>query len=374
MGNTSAMESGNRKRAGIIDTDVHQSLRSKKDLLEYLPKVWHDPFMMHGIGLSNLFPTPIGVDRKDALPDGGGPAGSDPQFLLKHHVEPYGIEYAILTGGGETGVSLIPDLDYGSAIIRAYNDYYVEKWLKADPRFKGSILVNSADPAEAVKEIDRLADHPDMVQVIMSGGSLRPYGHRFYHPIYEAAERHGLPVAMHPGSEGKGMAYPPTPAGYPTRYMEWHNILPLTFMAHINSLVCEGVFEKFPGLKVVAIEGGVAWLPHLMWRMDKNYKALRAQTPWLKKLPSEYIMEHIRLTTQPIEEPGRPGELLQIFQMVHAEKTLMFSSDYPHWDFDNPKVVLPPMPREMKANILSGTAYELYGSKLKKPRNAEVSR
>ncbi|MCC2687153.1 MAG: amidohydrolase, partial [Paenibacillaceae bacterium] len=69
--------------------------------------------------------------------------------------------------------------------------------------------------------------------------------------------------------------------------------------------------------------------------------------------------------TQPIEEPGRPGELLQIFKMIDAEKTLMYSSDYPHWDFDNPKLAFPPMPRDLKERILSGTAAELYGLTLK---------
>jgi predicted TIM-barrel fold metal-dependent hydrolase len=360
---TFTVESDHQKAAGIIDADVHQVLRDKADLLEYLPKVWHEQYMTNGLGLANLFPTPIGVSRNDATPEGGGPAGSDPQFMLKHHVEPYGIDYAILTGGFETAVALHPDLDYGNAIIRAYNDFYVENWLKVDPRFKGSIAVNAADPTEAVKEIERLGSHPDMVQVVVCSGVRAPYGQRFYHPIYEAAEHYGLPVGFHPGTEGKG--YPPTPVGYPTRYMEWHNIIPLTFMAHVNSLVCEGVFELFPKLKFVGIEGGFAWLPHLMWRMDKNYKALRSQTPWLKRLPSEYIVEHIRLTTQPIEEPRRKEEQLQIFQMIDAEKTLMFSSDYPHWDFDNPKLVLPPMPREMKARILSGTAAELYGLTMK---------
>jgi uncharacterized protein len=133
-------------------------------------------------------------------------------------------------------------------------------------------------------------------------------------------------------------------------------------MAQINSLVCEGVFEKFPTLTFVGIEGGLAWLPHLMWRMDKNYKALRDTTPWLKRLPSEYIVDHVRLTTQPIEEPDTRDALAQVLAMMSADKTVMFSSDYPHWDNDpDPKRLLRRVDPAVRARILGGTAAELYG-------------
>jgi predicted TIM-barrel fold metal-dependent hydrolase len=237
----------------------------------------------------------------------------------------------------------------------------VETWLSVSPRFKGSIFVNASDPVAAADEIRRHASNPSMVQILMASAARMPYGQRFYHPIYDAAQECGLPVAVHPGTEGKGISGAPTPSGYPTRYMEWHNILPTNYMTHVNSLVCEGVFEKFPKLKFVAIEGGISWLPHLMWRMDKNYKALRESAPWLKRFPSEYIKDHIRLTTQPIEEPSKPEEFVQILHMISAEKTVMFSSDYPHWDNDNPMMALPKMPKEMKKRILAGTAAELYG-------------
>ncbi|WNQ10151.1 amidohydrolase family protein [Paenibacillus aurantius] len=344
----------------IVDADVHNTLGRLKDLVPYLPKVWHQQWLESGIGVHGQYYSPVGVLRQDAVPDSGGPAGSDPRFVLKHYMEPNAIDFAVLTGGGEQGLSLHADPDYATAVAAAFNDWLADTWLKASPKFKGSIQINHSDPAEAAKEIDRMARHPDMVQVVMGSGARMPYGNRFYHPIYEAAERNGLPVAIHPGTEGKGIAGAPTPSGYPTRYMEWHNILPANFMAHINSLVCEGVFEKYPKLKFVAIEGGISWLPHLMWRMNKNYKALRDTTPWLKRLPSEYILEHVRLTTQPIEEPDKPEHLVQIFEMMQAERIAMFSSDYPHWDFDNPKIVLNGLPREMRRRILGLNAAELY--------------
>jgi predicted TIM-barrel fold metal-dependent hydrolase len=165
---------------------------------------------------------------------------------------------------------------------------------------------------------------------------------------------------MHPGSEGART--PSTPVGLASSYLEWHATIPLTFMAHCASFVCEGVFEKFPGLKVVLVEGGFGWLPHLMWRLDKDFKALRATTPWLKRLPSEYIIEHVRLTTQPIEEPESSAQLLQLFAMMHAEKTLCFASDFPHWDFDDPRRVFPTrMDTDLKERIFYRNASELYG-------------
>src|SRR5699024_1086440 len=127
----------------------------------------------------------------------------------------------------------------------------------------------------AVAEVKRLSSDRRFVQVIAAATTGALLGSRKYWPLYEAVCEAGLPFAVHPGTEGAGIANAPTPIGWPSRYIEWHNILPITYMAQINSLITEGVFETFPTMKFVAIEGGIGWLPHLMWRMDKNYKALR---------------------------------------------------------------------------------------------------
>jgi uncharacterized protein len=341
----------------LIDTDVHNDFG---DITPYLPRVWHERWRRVGTGAGAVHEgNPRGVLRRDAQPPGGGPPASDPVFLLADHLDRYDIDYAILTGPG--GVPLGPDADYGNALAAAYNDCMIDAWLPVSPRFRGSLTVNASDPEGAAREIRRVGSHPGMVQVIMASASRAPYGQRQYHPIYEAASELGLPVATHPGSEGAGTAWPPTPVGYPSRYLEWHNVLPLTFIAHVNSLVCEGVFERFPALRFVLVEAGLAWLPHLMWRMDKNYKALRDTTPWLKRLPSEYIVEHVRLTTQPIEEPANAADLVEVLRMMSADRTVMFSSDYPHWDNDDPRRILRRVDAATRARIFGGTAAELYG-------------
>lgn len=340
----------------VIDCDVHHAFKDHSQFMTYLRKHWSGVIPGGGAG---AYASPIGVHRKDAYAEGGESAAADPGLLTEFLIEPYDMEYAILTGG-TYDISVHPHADYAAAVAAAYNDHLIAEWLPLNPKFKGSMTVAVQDPQQAVREIDRIAPHPDVVQLVLASGARIPYGHRYYHPIYEAAERRGLPVAIHPGSEGSGTSNPPTAAGFVSNYMQWHTSLSQNFMAHLVSLVCEGVFEKFPRLKFVLVEGGVAWLPHLMWRMDKNYKALRSTTPWLKKMPSRYIREHCYLTTQPIEEPDNPKHLLQIFEMMDAENILLFSSDFPHWDFDDPFMILKHVSAEAKHKIMCGNAKQLY--------------
>lgn len=348
-----------KKSYRIIDTDIHNSYMDIKSVTKFLPRQWQGQIRLPG----NTFSPSVagGGSRKDATTPSGHAPGSDPEYLMEHHMDAYGIDYGVLTGSGTLAVSIHCDPDYGNDVASAFNEAMLETWLDYSPRFVGSIGINHSDPIAAAKEIDKHGANPRFVQVVMGSASRTLFGQRQFYPIYEAAERHGLPVAIHPGTEGRGTSGYVTPSGPVTRYMEWHNILPINYMAHVNSLVCEGVFERFPKLKFVCIEGGIAWLPHLMWRMDKNFKALRASTPWLKRMPSEYILDHIKVTTQPIEEPENPKHLSQIFEMIQAEKTVMFSSDYPHWDFDNPHTALPPLEETMKQRIYYDTAAELYG-------------
>ncbi len=345
-------------RAGLVDCDVHVFPRSTDELKEYLPMPWRDRYSGGGRG---FFGNPVHGSRMDSTPPSGGPPGSDPDFLREQLVDEYGHAYCILLP--RAFCNLHPDPDFGTAIAAAYNDWLADTWLSrynGDGVFKGSITVNIQDPPAAAREIERWAGHPHFVQVMTDSGARAPFGQRQYHPIYEACERHGLRFAIHPGTDGMGINVQPSP-GYPTRYIEWHTCLSLAFQAHLVSFITEGVFAKFPGFGITLTEGGVSWLPGLMWRLDAEWKALRSEVPWLTKAPSAYLRDHVRFSSQPIEVPDNPRHLLSMLEMMDAEHLLMFASDYPHWDFDSPTHAFPRLPADLHRQIFSDNARAWYG-------------
>ena len=353
----------NQDNYRIIDTDVHHTIRDWSQLQPYLQEPWRSRVMQAGSRVGGLgYISPAGHRRKDAYPEDGSPPGSDPELLIKQLVQENNVDIVILTGE-IYGWNTHPYHDYANAVISAYNDWTIEHWLEPYPNiFRGCVAINSNDPQAAAAEIDRVGGRDDMVMVIMGATSTAPYGQKHYHPIYEAAVRHNLPVGIHPAAAGTGLAHAVSAVGYPRTYFEYHTGLPRIFQAQLISIIAEDIFEKFRDLKWVFIEGGVSWVPQLMWRMDKNYKSLRADTPWVRRMPSEYIKDHCYFTTQPIEEPPQPEWLLQIFEMMDADDLLLYSSDYPHWDFDAMHV-MNRLPLDYRRKIFQENAEQLFDLK-----------
>jgi predicted TIM-barrel fold metal-dependent hydrolase len=347
-------------RQRIIDSDIHNGI-SRERMLEFIPEPWKTRLETGNTGPGYIgYWNPNGVNRRDAAMPDGTRIESDPVLLGREFFDVHNIEYGVLSPGNGLQIGLSPEPDYAAAFVSAINDVVVHDWLPVNSRFRGSIIVSPADPHLAAQEIHRLGNHPGMVQVLMGSGARFPYGQRIFDPIYEAAAAYDLPVAIHPGNEGVGISGPPTAAGYPTSYLEWHTNLVGSYIAHVVSLLCEGTFVKYPKLKFILVEGGMAWLPPVLWRLDKNWKALRQSVPWLEHLPSEYAFEHLRLTTQPIEEPERTDHFKAILDMFPADRMLMFSSDYPHWDGDTPDFAARAFPQALRSRVMSETAREVF--------------
>jgi predicted TIM-barrel fold metal-dependent hydrolase len=345
------------RRQGLVDCDVHVFPKSMDEIRSYMSMPWRDRFRGGGRG---FFGNPVHGNRQDAKPPSGLPDGADPDFLRTQLIDAYGHAYAILLP--RAFCNLHPDPDFGAAIAAAYNEWLADTWLSCynhDGVFKGSITVAHQDPQAAAREIERWAGHPHFVQVMTDSGARAPFGQRQYYPIYEVCDKHGLPFAIHPGTDGMGINVQPSP-GYPTHYIEWHTCLSLAFQAHLVSFLTEGVFARFPNFRVVLVEGGVSWLPALLWRLDAEWKALRSEVPWVTKRPSDYLRDHVRITSQPLERPDNDKHLLAMLEMMDAEHLLMFSSDYPHWDFDSPTHAFPKLPKELHQRIFSENAREFY--------------
>jgi len=347
-------------KQSLIDSDVHNGI-DRQRVIHFLPEPWKTRYTSGsgapgGLGYWN----PNGVLRADAVTAAGTRIDASPHDLATEFLDTYGIEFCVLNPQSSLQFGLSPEPDFAAAVVSAINDVTIEDWLPADPRYRGSVVISASDPVEAAREIRRVGSHPGTVQVLMGSGARFSYCQRFYDPFYEAASELGLPVAIHPGSEGVGVSGPPTAVGYPSSYLEWHTNLVGSYIAHLISLLTEGTFVKFPDLRFVLVEGGFAWIPPILWRLDKNWKGLRQTVPWVERLPSEYAHDHILITTQPIEEPDKPEHLKAILDMFPAEKMLMFSTDYPHWDGDTPDFAMRSFPKDLRPRVMSETAREVY--------------
>lgn len=373
-----APPAANTKRlTGIIDSDVHPNFNNGlKDLHDYFTPTWQEKLGTGGgadwksrfaaasyvLPLDYLYINVVGAYRKDSMADGMAP-GTDAAFTAEQLLDPHGIEKAVLVAGHLLGIGAFPEPEVAATVASAYNDWMCERWLQVDPRFRGALVVAPQAPDLAVKEIERMQGKPGIVSIFMPLHDIL-MGERHYYPIYEAAQKYGLPITVHPSGTESVFARAPKMGGAPTYYLEWHTGLSQIHQSNVLSMVCHGVFERFPELMYVIAEGGFAWAAEIMWKLDRDWNGLRAEVPWLKRRPSDYIRRNVRFTTQPIVEPHKKEHLLTLLDMVYADETLIFSSDYPHWDYDDPQRALAPLPLELRRKIMIDTPKALYGDRL----------
>ncbi|MGA7490114.1 MAG: amidohydrolase family protein, partial [Xanthobacteraceae bacterium] len=227
--------------------------------------------------------------------------------------------------------------DMAAALCTAVNAWTARELLDREPRLRASILVPAHNPALAVAEIERRASDRRFVQVLLLAMGEMLLGRRLYWPIYAAAEKHALAVGIHAGST---YHHAPMPSGWPAHRVEDYVAQSAAFESQLLSLLCEGVFQKFPALKVVLIESGITWLPTLIWRTNKTWRGVRPEVPWIDRPPAEIIREHVRLTLQPVDVPrADPQVLARVLAHAGCEHMLLFSTDYPHWQFDGEEVL-----------------------------------
>jgi uncharacterized protein len=314
-----------------IDCDLHPTMPGLPALMPYLDDMWRETIVRRGVDELNTIAYPSNsplTARADWRDERGKPA-STAERLGKEALDPFGTSIAICNC--LYGVQATFSEDFGAAMARAVNDWIVHEWLDRDPRLRASIVVPQQNAEMAVAEIERCAPDRRFVQVMLLVSGELPLGRRQNWPIYEAAERHGLPIGIHAGSTYR---HPNTPVGWSSYLSEEYINQAGAFQTQLTSLVTEGVFAKFPELTVVLMESGVTWLPGYLWRLTKFWRGLRHEVPWVADPPATIVRERVRLTLQPFDGPPDPATITRFMEHLGSDELLLFSTDYPHWQFE----------------------------------------
>jgi predicted TIM-barrel fold metal-dependent hydrolase len=165
-----------------------------------------------------------------------------------------------------------------------------------------------------------------------------------------------LPVFVHvTGTESVYHGAPVIGAGVCDSYIERYLAAPQVAESNLNSLVLSGTLEKFGRLKFMFAEYGFLWVLPLIWRMDRAWRGIRHEVPWVRKSPIDYVHERCVFTTQPLEEPDDPADLDKMISLI-GDDILCFSSDYPHWDNDMPESALSFLAGAARARVFADNA------------------
>lgn len=269
-----------------------------------------------------------------------------------------GIDYTIMFPTPMLHLSLHPAAEVEVALARAYTRWLTEELLPQDDRIRTLAYLPFNDPEASLRMIEEFGDTPGVVGFMVTSIRYRPVHANEYAPVYAALQERGLPLAFHAAYNWHEQSMTQL-----NKFISAH-ALGFSFcnIIHMTNMIVNGIPERFPGLKLAWVESGLAWIPFLMQRLDNEYLMRTSEAPLLKKLPSDY-MRDMYFSTQPMERTAPTGMMRESFEMMNAENTLLYSSDYPHWDFDVPSVIydLPFLTDRARHKILGGNACELFG-------------
>lgn len=342
----------------VIDCDVHATPPSLEALFPYTDPVWVQGARERGWkgpnGQALAYPPNAPTTARDEWRPVGRPPASRVEDLQQHVLDPWRTEVALVNTA--YGVDSLRHPDWAPALARAVNDWLIAEWLDRDPRLVGSMVVPARDPAAAAAEIERVGAHPRIVQVTMPVRSERLYGQRVFWPVYEAMTRHDLVMGL---SWGGTTEDAPTPTGYASWYAEEYAAEIQLYGAQMTSMIYEGIFQKFPGVRVTMLESGFAWVPTWSWSINKKWKGLRREIPWVDRLPTEIIRDHFRFSVAPADlGPARHAQ--KIVEWLGSEEILLFATDYPHLHTDDLAALLDVLPESMRPQMMHSSARRWY--------------
>lgn len=361
-------EQRNYKDFLIVDVDSHHY---ETELLPEILQFMDDPVIQHlglsrgQIGRSGLIPQFVGsqdmAGRITRYPGRASETTTGDQHreitLMHRWMDAMGVDMACMFPTPMLGLSTHPQIDVEVALARAYNRWLCEVVLARDPRLVSMLYLPLNEPSEALRMVEEFGNKAGVIGFMGTGNRNRPVHDNAYMSVYAALQERDLPLAFHAIYNWND-----TSLAQLNRFISVHALgFTLCNMVHMTNWLMNGLPERFPKLKTVWIESGLAWIPFLMQRLDNEYMMRTSEAPLLKRKPSEYMREMF-FSTQPMEMVNNREALRVTFDMIKADTQLLYSSDYPHWDMDLPSTIydLPFLDEQAKRNILGGNAQRLF--------------
>ena len=267
------------------------------------------------------------------------------------------IHTAVMYPTSGLGIGRVREPAYQTTLCRAYNEFIAD-YCQASPRLKAVANLPVNDPAAAARELRRAVGGLGLVGGMLAAqGHGRNFGAPEYYPLYEEAQKIGTPLAVHafggdePGSEIFDQFISIHTTGHP-----------FPVLRQLTGMVYGGIPELFPELKLGFLEIGCGWIPYWTDRMDEEWEKRGAvEAPECKQEPSRYITgRNLYYGCEPDEKTIGyvVGEI--------GSETIMYASDYPHWDMSWPESGSliwgrTDLSAEAKRNILGDNARRFYG-------------
>ena len=354
----------------IVDADSHHyETEAVGELLDYI----EDPVM------KQLSMSALGVARKSrgfpysrvGYQDMGGRITREPLRGLERvetgdghrdiqlackRMDAMGVDIAVLLPTPMMLMGMHPQIEFEAQIGLAYNRWLVDKVLSGSDRLKSLAYLPFNDPEMSWRIVEEFADAPGIVGFLVTSVRRNAVHDNVYARIYSRLEATGKVLAFHTGYDWDDPTF-----GSPSRFVAVQAIgYPFYNVVHCVNWLCNGMNERFPALKVLWMEGGLAWIPWIMQRIDSEYRMRSSEVPGLRKLPSHY-MRDMYYTSQPLES-GDGLLLKETMKAVDAGEQVLYASNYPLPDMDVPSVIweLDFLDEKTKRNILGETARQLF--------------
>jgi predicted TIM-barrel fold metal-dependent hydrolase len=277
--------------------------------------------------------------------------------LMERWMDAMGVDMAVMFPTPMLNLSNCPRIQVEVTMAKAYNRWLCDKILTEDPRIKSMLYLPFHDPEASYEIVKEFADRKGVIGFMVTSTHYKANYDNAYAKTYHALQERNLPLGFHAAFTwtDQSLQLCNRFIGVHALGFSWCNML------HMTNWVTNGMPERYPNLKTLWIESGLAWIPFLMQRLDNEFMMRTSDCGLLKRKPSEYMREMF-YTSQPMEMVDNREALELTFKMINAETQLLYSSDYPHWDMDLPSTIYdrPFLSEQSKRNILGANAQRLF--------------